>query len=69
VLLSIEHPTDSWDREIAKLVKRFRISDKILWNIRIQCYARTQCWDDLYKLALEKTSPVGYKPFALTCIK
>ena len=71
VLLGIEYSSDAvtWDREVTKLVKKFRVSDKSLWNIKIQCYCRTASWGLLDKFSAEKKSPIGYKPFALACIK
>lgn len=70
-LLSIEYPSDAatWDREVAKLVKKFKVSEKALWHTRLQCYCRTGSWTLLNKLASEKKSPIGYRPFATACIK
>ncbi len=58
-----------WERELTKLVKKFKVSDKMLWHIKIQVYCRTASWDALTRLAAEKKSPVGYKPFALAAVK
>lgn len=71
ILLSIEPTADSalWEREVAKIVKKFRVSEKALWHIRLQCYCRTGSWTQLTRLAAEKKSPIGYKPFAQACIK
>jgi hypothetical protein len=41
----------------------------MVWNLKIECYSRTMQWEDLNKLASEKKSPVGYKPFAIACKK
>jgi hypothetical protein len=70
VMLSIEQPHDeSWEREIAKVVKRFRMSEKSLWFTRLHCCARVGAWSSIAKLSNEKKSPIGYKPFASICIK
>ena len=71
IKLGLEFPTDAalWERESAKLAKKFKIPDKTLWNIRIHCYSSTGHWAHLSKLASEKKSPVGYKPFAKACLK
>jgi hypothetical protein len=58
-----------WDREVGKLVKKFKVSEKTLWHIKVQCFSRTGSWSNLAKLAAEKKSPIGYKPFALACMK
>jgi hypothetical protein len=70
-LLTVDQTTESstWEREINKLLRRFRVSDKSLWHIKLQCYARSGAWDALKRLASEKKSPIGYKPFARICIK
>ena len=70
-LLGLEFPTDAalWERESLKLAKKFRVPDKQLWNIKIHCFSSTGHWGHLAKLAAEKKSPVGYKPFARACIK
>lgn len=55
--------------EIAKIVKRFRVPEKAMWHLRIHCYAAAKEWGLLARLAAEKKSPVGYKPFARACIE
>lgn len=71
ILLGVEYPSDlaMWDREIAKIVKKFKVSEKSLWHLKVQCYSKTGSWGNLTKLANEKKSPIGYKPFATACIK
>lgn len=71
VLLSIEFPSDAsrWEQEIVKITKKFKVSDKVLWHIKIQCYSKTSQWNLLGKLANEKKSPIGYKLFAKVCIE
>lgn len=69
--LCLEFPIDAnrWETDIIKIVKRFKISDKVLYQIRIQIYSKHQRWDLLYKFANEKKSPIGYLIFARTCLK
>eukprot|EP01034_Spumella_vulgaris_P022472 gene22472-28600_t len=71
VLLSVQDSgkTQLVEVELAKMTKRFKIADKVLWNIKIHVYGRQGAWELLLKLANEKKSPVGYKPFALACMK
>ena len=68
--MGIEHPSDAvvWERETQKLVKKFRVADKVLWHIKIQAFSRAEQWAQLALLANEKRSPVGYKPFAAACL-
>jgi len=70
-LLGIEFPTDAalWERELQKLIKKFKVPEKALWHIKIHCFSLTGQWAHLSRLASEKKSPVGYKPFALACMK
>lgn len=71
VLLSISDPMESrWtEQELQKIVKRFKVSDKMVWYLKIRLYSENGAWDQLKQLAQEKKSPVGYKPFARACIK
>lgn len=70
-ILSIENEADAmrWNQEAIKLIKKFKVSEKMVWYIRINCYSKFGQWDFLMRLANEKRSPVGYKPFALACQK
>jgi hypothetical protein len=70
LILSIETPieTPQWEAEISKIIKKFKISEKHIWHIRIQTYCKMGSYLLLNKLAGEKKSPVGYKIFALTCM-
>ncbi len=71
VLLSVTEPAEQRmvEAELAKMVKRLKLSEKALWYIKIQCYSSRGAWEALSRLANEKKSPVGYKPFALACMK
>lgn len=68
ILLNIEK-AGAWESEIQKIIKKFKVSEKMVWHIKIQCYSKAGQWQLLSKLALEKKSPVGYRPFALACMK
>lgn len=64
-----ENDMQKWNNEATKLIKKFKLPDKMVWNIRILSYSDSQKWDQLYRLACEKKSPVGYKPFVQACVK
>jgi len=57
------------DAEVSKIVKRFRVSEKALWHLKIRCYSERGNWEMLDRLAMEKKSPIGYIPFARACIE
>jgi hypothetical protein len=57
------------ETEITKIMKKFKIADKMIYHIKINCYSKYQDWNNLQKLANEKKSPIGYRPFAVACLK
>jgi DNA-binding transcriptional regulator/RsmH inhibitor MraZ len=71
VELSVDLPADGalWEREFARLAKKFKASDKMVWFVKINVYSRRQQWGMLAQLANSAKSPVGYKPFAVAAIK
>jgi hypothetical protein len=71
VMLAITEPADArWiEQEVSKMAKKFKVSDKAVWYIKIRCYSDTEQWPLLRALANEKKSPVGYRPFAMACQK
>lgn len=71
VILGVENPVEvtKWAGEIMKVVKKFKVSEKTLYSIKISCLAKRGDWAGLTRLAAEKKSPVGYKPFAVACVK
>ena len=70
VSLTLDHSNDStWENELAKLVKKFKLSEKQIWHVRVQVYSRRGSWLALGKLSAERKSPIGYKPFAVGCIR
>ena len=70
-ILSIENQVElsKWNSEITKIMKKFKVPDKMIWSIKIKCYSDHGEWTMLSKFGNEKRSPVGYKPFAMACIK
>lgn len=56
-------------QQISKIVKRFKLSEKHLWRLKVQSLCRLGAHAALSKLAGEKKSPIGFKPFAVGCIK
>lgn len=54
-----------------KIAKKFRVSEKRLWHIKVKAFADSQQWSNLRLLADSKgtKSPIGYKPFARAAIK
>lgn len=71
ILLGIAEPLDArWmEQEIGKIVKKFKVSEKALWHMKVQCYSSNGQWELLARLAQEKKSPIGYRPFARACIE
>ncbi|CAE7578096.1 VCL1 [Symbiodinium microadriaticum] len=70
-LLNVEKPDESqrWNQEAARIIKKFKVSEKMVWSLKVDCFSKTGQWELLSKLATEKKSPIGYKPFALACKK
>ena len=53
-----------------KIAKKFRVSEKRLWHIKVKAFADSEQWSNLRILADSKTkSPIGYKPFARAALK
>jgi hypothetical protein len=71
LFLGLDEPGESrWvEAEVSRVVKKFKVSEKSLWYLKIHCYSARGHWDLLLRLAQEKKSPVGYKPFARACIE
>lgn len=55
--------------QISKIVKRYKLSEKHFWRLKVQSLCRLGAHIALSKLAAEKKSPIGFKPFAVGCIK
>ena len=71
VELGVDLPADGalWEREMLRIAKKFKASDKMVWFIKIAVYSRRQQWGLLSQLANSAKSPVGYKPFAAAALK
>lgn len=75
VELSGDQPSDGqlWEREFARVAKKFKASDKMLWFIRISVLSRRGQWAALSALANSASAtnrnPVGYKPFAEAALR
>lgn len=69
--LGIDDPVEArWtEQEIVRVVKRFKASEKMVWHLKINGLSKRGMWAQLMALANEKKSPIGYKPFAVVCIK
>jgi len=70
-LLGVENPHEAsrWNQESSKIIKKFQVSAKMVCSLKVQCYSRAGQWEQLYKLANERKSPIGYKAFAAACVK
>ncbi|CAM9451824.1 unnamed protein product [Discosporangium mesarthrocarpum] len=55
--------------EAAQLQKRLRVPDKRFWHLKIKALASSGQWDALRSFCAERKSPVGYKPFAVACMR
>eukprot|EP01038_Epipyxis_sp_PR26KG_P015328 gene15328-20658_t len=71
IILGLTEPVEArWtEQEILKIVKKFKVPEKMLYYSKIRCYSERGDWAALSRLANEKKSPVGYKPFAECCMK
>eukprot|EP00981_Chlorochromonas_danica_P005324 scaffold1069_cov186-Ochromonas_danica.AAC.9 len=69
--MGLSNPSDQrWtDPEIAKLAKRFKVSDKVLCYMRMHLLSDRDDWAGLLRFAMDKKPPIGYKPFALLSIQ
>lgn len=69
--MSVDQPQDGlfWEREFGRIAKKFKASDKMLYHIKINTYAKRQQWGVLAQLAQSGKSPVGYVPFAAAALR
>lgn len=67
-VLSAEVKFIDWHGTIAKLVKAFQVPEKVVYQLKLQCFSRLNRFDLVQSLAQEKKPPCGYLPFALVCI-
>jgi hypothetical protein len=57
------------ESELQKLVKRFKVSDKTVYHLKIQCFCQRGDWAGLGRFAAERKPPVGFRPFAVSALK
>lgn len=56
--------------EADRLAKKFKVTDKRLWHLKVQAFGESEQWSALWSLAESKTKPpIGFKYFALEGIK
>ncbi|CAM9915708.1 unnamed protein product [Ectocarpus sp. 4 AP-2014] len=55
--------------EASALQKKLKVPDKRFWHIKIKALASVGEWEALRKFGAERKSPIGYKPFALACMR
>jgi hypothetical protein len=53
----------------AKMAKNFSVPDKRYWWIKIRALAELGAWEALEKFSRDKSSPIGYEPFAEVCLQ
>ena len=58
-----------WIGEINKMIKDLKVAEGVLWHLKLQCYSRCNRYDLIRNLSIQKSSPIGYKPFAIICIE
>eukprot|EP01100_Stratorugosa_tubuloviscum_P012840 TRINITY_DN6209_c0_g1_i1.p1 TRINITY_DN6209_c0_g1~~TRINITY_DN6209_c0_g1_i1.p1 ORF type:complete len:816 (+),score=338.53 TRINITY_DN6209_c0_g1_i1:40-2487(+) len=56
-------------QEAEEMRKSFSIQDQRWWWLKIRALAEKGDWSELRKFANSKKSPIGYLPFAITCIE
>ena len=69
--LAVEFSSEAarWDQEALKIIKKFKISDKIVWHFRVDVLAEMGEWATMKRYATEKKPLIGFKPFAVACMK
>jgi len=56
--------------EADRLAKKFKVSEKRLWHLKIQAFGETDQWTALWSLGDSRTKPpISFKYFALEAIK
>ncbi|SCU95324.1 LANO_0E10022g1_1 [Lachancea nothofagi CBS 11611] len=51
------------DKQLVVFLRKFKVPDQKYYHIKCKALAREQRFDDLYKFAQERKSPIGYMPF------
>lgn len=52
-----------------KLSRKFRISEKRFWHVRVNAFAESEQWSNMRSMIDSRRPPIGYKPFARAAIK
>jgi vacuolar protein sorting-associated protein 16 len=52
-----------------KLSKKFRLSEKRFWHVRVNAFAESDQWSNLRTMVESRRPPIGYKPFARAAIR
>jgi hypothetical protein len=55
--------------EAGKLQRRFKMPEGHFWHVKVRALAETSQWGALRIMAHEKRSPIGFRPFALACMR
>ena len=55
--------------DVDKIARKYRVSEKRLWAIKVKAFSESKQWSNLRTLAESKKSPIGYKPFARAAIR
>ena len=71
VELGAERPADKsvLTSEVARLQKAFKVPDRTFWHVKVSALADSGQWDALRHFSKDRKSPIGYRPFALVCMK
>lgn len=54
--------------DVDKVARKYRVSEKRLWAVKVKAFSESNQWSNLRTLAESKKSPIGYKPFARAAI-
>ncbi|GKY95195.1 hypothetical protein MPSEU_000482700 [Mayamaea pseudoterrestris] len=55
--------------DVDKIARKYRVSEKRLWAVKVKAFSDSRQWSNLRTLAESKKSPIGYKPFARAAIR
>lgn len=57
------------DKQLNSLIKKFKVTDRKIYHIKCRVLTQQDRFDDLFKFAQERKSPIGYYPFFKYCLK
>nr|CAG4640641.1 EOG090X01BU [Eulimnadia texana] len=55
-------------KKLDDLSKKFKLSEKRIWWLKVTTWAEIGDWSELEKLSRLKKSPIGYEPFVDACL-